>query len=136
MTTTNTKFYSLITLFAVLIALWGAFAIFAPRTTTPTSGSTIAYAVPKIASSSLVVVGPQNVQTIAPVASNCVDRVISTVGTAIQLGFGGAVVPTGTTGHVQGASTSITYNNGDYGCGAITGYAAASTTITVSTFTQ
>lgn len=132
MTTSNKVLLGIIALLAISI---GSVTFLKPATV-PTVGSTIAYAVPKIASSSLVVVGPANVQTIAPVASNCVDRVIATVGTAIQVSFSSAVPPTATAGHVQGASTSVSYNNGDYGCGAITGYAAASTTITVSTFTQ
>lgn len=102
----------------------------------PVEGSTLSYAVPKVASSSLVVVGPQSVATVAATSSNCVDRVVGTVGADVQLSFSQSIVPTAFVGNPQRASTTVAYNNGDFGCGAITGYAPASTSITITTFTQ
>lgn len=92
--------------------------------------------VPTVATSSQIVVGPQSVTTLFAKNSSCTSRLVSTVGTAVMLSFSSAVTPTGTAGAVQAASTSVSYDNANYGCGAITAYAAASTTITLTEFSQ
>lgn len=132
-TSFNLKFLSALAALTLIVLGSIVISVLNPR---PTAASTLAFAVPKVATSSLVVVGPQSVNTVAATSSNCVTRIVGTVGTAIQLSFSQNINPTATVGHVQGASTSIPYNNGDYGCGAITGYAAASTSITITTLTQ
>lgn len=72
---------------------------------------------------------------------SCKARVIGTKATPIVILFGdptngnlASTTLTGETGFVQGASTTVAYDSGIYGCGRWTAYAAASTTITVSEF--
>lgn len=87
----------------------------------------------KFATSSTIQVGPQQVMTLfsAEATRSCSGRVVGTVGTPIQLSFGGSVVPTATRGFTQGASTTVMYDSNTYGCDALTAYAPASTTITI-----
>lgn len=100
-------------------------------------GSTIAFAVPHVATSTLMSVGPGNATTVLPVASNCTGRAISTVAQPIMISFSSSLVPNGSQGHLQAASTTVFYNNGDYGCGAISVFGfTASTSITVTNFVQ
>lgn len=90
-------------------------------------------------------VGPQAVKATTIFAEktdgSCKSRVIGTKATPIVILFGdptngnlSSTTLNGTTGFVQGASTTVAYESGIYGCGKWTGYAAASTTITVSEF--
>jgi hypothetical protein len=67
-------------------------------------------------------------------SSACASRVISTKASAIMLTFSDAQgqVPTGTYGFVQAASTTVAYDSGLYGCGAVRAYSFASDTITVT----
>lgn len=97
--------------------------------------STLAYAVPHVATSSTVVVGP-GFATLFATSSNCTGRAVSTVASPIMLSFTGNVIPSGAVGHIQAASTTVFYNNGDYGCGAVTAYGFASSTITITQFVQ
>lgn len=99
-------------------------------------GSTLAYAVPHVATSSVITVGPQSIVTINAASSNCTARVIGTLSQPIMLSFTSLIAPSASVGHFQATSTSAVYNNGDYGCGIITGYAAASTSVTITQFTQ
>lgn len=94
-------------------------------------------------SATTTVVGPQSKTTIyaAKTDGSCKSRVIGTKTTPIVLFFGdptngdlSSTTLDGTTGFVQGASTTVAYDSGIYGCGRWTAYAAASTTITVSEF--
>ena len=69
----------------------------------------------------------------------CSARVVSTQDQSIMLIFedftNGDVSSTtldANTGHQQGASTTVAYDASVYGCGQMYGYAAASTTITVT----
>lgn len=116
--------------FAALIATYFVFQ------TTPVKASTLAFAVPHVATSSTIVVGPQSVTTIFAKNAACTGRAISTVASAVQLSFSSSVTPSGIAGHNQAASTTVFYNNGDYGCGAITAYGFASSTITITEFAQ
>lgn len=87
-------------------------------------------------------VGPSDGRiTIFNANDTCTSRVITTKATAIALFFGdptngdlASTTLTGVNGHIQAASTSVMYDSGLYGCDKWTGYAAASTTITVSEF--
>lgn len=99
-----------------------------------------------IASSSAMIVGPQNNVRLFPatVRANCSARVISTVAQPIMLYFGSsasnAASDATTTvsaliGHVQSASTTVVYDAGIYGCGPVGVYGFnASTTITAAEF--
>lgn len=91
--------------------------------------------VPQFSSASSVAVGPQQVKTVASKASNCTSRVISTASTSLMLSFG-TLTPSATVGHWQGASTTVAYDNAEYGCGAITAYSSASSTVAVTNFIQ
>lgn len=87
-----------------------------------------------MATSSTVIVGPGNSMT-AFATSTCASRVISTVAQPVMITFtdNAGQSPTGTYGHLQAASTSMAYDSGLYGCGALKVYGfVASTTITVS----
>lgn len=66
--------------------------------------------------------------------STCAARTISTTGSAIMIGFGEnqGFVPTALVGHVQGASTTVTYDASQFGCGAVRIYSFAAQTLTVA----
>lgn len=65
--------------------------------------------------------------------STCASRTISTVASPIMITFSDVQgsVPTGTFGHLQAASTTVAYDSGLYGCGALKVYSFVSSTITV-----
>ena len=70
---------------------------------------------------------------------SCKARVITTNYGGIFLSFGdttgfGSTTITNGVGHWQAASTTVTYDGELFGCGLVTGYATASTSITVSEF--
>lgn len=90
----------------------------------------------QIDSATTTSVGPDSVITIFSKGTECDARVISTVGVPIMLGFGtvDGFTVSGTAGHLQGASTTVVYDSGEVGCGAVTAYGFSSTTITVSEF--
>jgi len=130
---TNTLKYQLAAFSIVALA-----AVFVLYFTTPkqASGNVLSYAVPRVATSSPSSAGPgSGVQQLVATSSNCVNRVISTGAQGVMLSFNG-LVPTGSYGHWQGASTTVSYENGDFGCGAINVYAAASTSLNVTVLNQ
>lgn len=86
-------------------------------------------------------VGPQEIKTIFSAASDCISRIITTLGDgAIMLTFATStdldetVKPTGTFGHLQAASTTAAYDSGLYGCDVWQVYGFTSTTLTISEF--
>lgn len=96
-------------------------------------------------SATTTTVGPQAVKATTIFAErtdgSCKSRIIGTKATPIVILFADPVngdlsstTLNGATGFVQGASTTVAYESGIYGCGKWTGYASASTTITVSEF--
>lgn len=88
-----------------------------------------------IATSSTVVVGIQQNKTLFTSNTRCASRIISTVAQPIMLSFSSDITPTATVGHLQSASTTISYESGIYGCGAVSAYGHnASSTITISEF--
>ena len=86
-------------------------------------------------SASVIPVGPQAPTVIAPRLSDCTNRVVSTASTTLMVTFG-TLTPSALVGAYQAASTSVAYENGTYGCGAITVWANSSSTVTVTTFAQ
>ena len=67
--------------------------------------------------------------------STCAARIVSTKASAITITFSDnptAIVPTGAVGHVQAASTTVVYDSGLYGCGALRIYSYVTDTITVA----
>lgn len=70
---------------------------------------------------------------------SCKARVITTNFTGINISFGdvaglGSTTISSNVGHWQPASTTVAYDGEIYGCGLWTGFAAATTTVTVSEF--
>lgn len=123
-------------LFAVAFSVICLVAAMYIYTTRSTSAATMAYAVPKVATSSLASTGPgTNVQQLVATSSNCVSRVISTMNVPVMLTFGGSI-PNGAYGHWQGASTTVAYDNGSFGCGAINAFSYSSTSVVVSALNQ
>lgn len=66
--------------------------------------------------------------------SSCVARIITTVASPIMLTFSDVqgVVPSAILGHLQPASTTVAYDSGLYGCGAVRAYSFTTATVTVS----
>ena len=65
--------------------------------------------------------------------STCVARTITTVGGDITISFyDGAPTLGQYNGHWQGATTTVTYDSDQFGCGLLRVFAVASTTITVT----
>lgn len=66
--------------------------------------------------------------------SACAARIITTVASPVMITFGDTSFggPTGTYGHLQPASTTVAYDSGLYGCGAVRIYSFVSSAITVS----
>ena len=64
----------------------------------------------------------------------CSARIVTTVASPIMLTFSDnqGKVPTGTYGHLQPASTTVAYDSGQYGCGAVRIYSFVSSAITVT----
>ena len=86
-------------------------------------------------------VGPQQNKTIFSSNSQCTGRVIGTAGQAIMLAFGdptngdiSSTTLTSMVGFTQGASTTVAYDSGVYGCGRWSAYGIASSTITTTEF--
>ncbi|MGF6428219.1 hypothetical protein [Bradyrhizobium elkanii] len=98
--------------------------------------SNVGFMVPKLATSSTMQVGPQQVKTIAATSRNCYSRLIGSAGSPLMVSFSPTTTPTGTIGYPQAASSTVAYSNGDYGCGPIYIYAYSSTTIITSEFSQ
>lgn len=65
--------------------------------------------------------------------STCGARIISTTASPIMITFSDnqGSVPTGTFGMLQAASTTVNYDNGQYGCAAVRVYSFVSGPITV-----
>lgn len=65
--------------------------------------------------------------------STCTARTISTSASAVMLTFSdyAGQAPTGSFGILQPASTTVTYDSGQYGCGLVKGFSFASQLITV-----
>lgn len=90
-----------------------------------------------MATSSTISVGPQAVTALYTSNTYCTSRVISTVAQPIMLSFNAmsSTTVSGVSGHYQAASTTVSYDSGEYGCGLMSAYGFnASTTITKSEF--
>lgn len=127
---TDTKIISL----AIVVALVALFiAAFSISRTPPTFGSAPSGLPATVGTSSLMAVG--TTQGIIFATSTCAARIISTPGTSgIMLTFDDSkgAVPTGTLGIWQAASTTVTYDSGQYGCGAVRAFSFAAQNLTVT----
>ena len=102
----------------------------------------------RLVSNTVTTVGPQlvahPVATTTPVHrvlflgnTTCQARVITTLGTGIQFTYGvesSSTTLSSTKGHFQAASTTVVYDASVWGCGVVSGWAAASTSVSVSEF--
>lgn len=141
MTTTNTLIGGVL---AALVLLLGA--IFTGIQTAPdlSLGGAGEGLAATLNSATTTTVGPQAVSrvTIFSKVPDCSARVITTNYAAIWLNFDEPKVTgnissttlSNAAGHYQAASTTVAYDGEIYGCGKVTGYAIASTTITASEF--
>lgn len=75
-----------------------------------------------------------NTQSLVFATSSCSARIITTSASNIMVTFGDkqGVVPTGSIGHIQAASTTVTYDGGVYGCDALRIFSYATQNITVT----
>jgi energy-coupling factor transporter transmembrane protein EcfT len=87
-----------------------------------------------VATSSKLAVSTAATTVIATSTNVCASRIIGTTGTPIMVIVGDetGLVPSGTLGLPQAASTTVVYDGGQFGCGAIKVYAFAATTIHVT----
>ena len=127
--TKNTMNKILITIAGILLA--GA-SFFIGLSQNHTFGNAITQGiVPKVSTLSTTTVGTSSINTIVAANSACVSRTITTVAQPVMLSFS-TMTPSAVAGIYQAASTTVTYDNAQFGCNAIKAYGyAASTTITV-----
>lgn len=104
-----------------LIALTVSYFLFANAV--PTYGSAPSGLPATVATTSNPVVGTTAV-TIIATSSACTSRIISTGSYPIMLTFSDYAnqTPTGSFGFFQGASTTVAYDSGIYGCGLVKAY--------------
>ena len=125
------------------VALMGAVILFTIALfleTRPTYASAPSGLNATVATTSPLTIGPTDALNVslfgATTTTNngCAARIITTTATPIMLEFtiSASTTASGTVGHLQGASTTVAYDGGQYGCGLWTAYAFATTTITVT----
>lgn len=114
-------------LLVVIIAL-----LFASKNTSPALASAPTGLPATIATTSALAV--TSTQTRIFATSSCSARIISTGVNGIMLTFSDKQgnLPTATTGFWQAASTTIAYDSGQFGCGAVRVYSSVDQTIYVS----
>lgn len=123
----------------VLVALFACIALgyyFGAKTVVvqeqaPTAGATNITPV-RAATSSSLQLGPQQNKTLFALNQSCGSRIVATAGQGIMLAFDGVSTPGASIGHWQPASTTVAYQANVFGCGPVTGYAGASTTVTIT----
>jgi len=136
MTSAQTLIGGIVVTIAILIGL-----IFSGLVQTPPQalGESFTGTISRIDSATTTTVGPDTIVTIFSKGTDCDARMISTQGVGIKLafgevtGFGGAQLEA-TTGHYQAPSTTVIYDSGLVGCGSVSAFASASTSIMVSEF--
>lgn len=117
-------------LFAVILIVLAMAVGFSFREPRVLSG---AVGVPSVvATTSIIAVSSSPILVFA--TSTCASRTVSTSGAGIMIGFSDVqgFVPSGSQGHWQGASTTVAYDSGQYGCGAVRIYSGTAQNITVS----
>ena len=96
----------------------------------PVMGSAPSGLPAKVATSTNPTVGTTALTVFA--TSSCAARIITTVASPIMVTFSDQFTPTATYGHLQAASTTVAYDSGQYGCGAVKVYSFVSSAISVS----
>ena len=134
-------------MFVLMFAMAFGLALWVMSTTQKVQGSAPQGMRALIASSTVTaIVGTSSVTTLFTASSVCTTRVITTYAQPIMLKFASSSFgitsepPTSTFGHLQAASTTITYDAGLYGCTEVGAIAlevdssVASTTIPITEF--
>lgn len=125
---------------AFLVVAVGSFVglEFSSNLTPPSVGSASYESPAHVATSSNMEIGPQQIKTIFVARSFCEDRVVSVPngGAALRISFDPNIIPNATTGVIVAASGTTDFPALRYGCGNVTAYASASTTITKTETTQ
>jgi hypothetical protein len=119
---------TLIGLLGVAILIVG-FLYFSGMSVTPFGAAPSGLAT-TIATSGPIAVDTTQITVIAT-STNCTTRQLSTNNSAIKLTIGDADgdVPTGTNGIWQAASSTVVYDSGQWGCGALKVYSYVAQTI-------
>lgn len=138
---TTSKLFIGTAIAVITLGLTVLFISFAPRAEVVVGGAADGTAANQRLATTTTVGPSAGRITIFNANSACKNRVVGTKTTPIVLIFGdpsnGNLASTtleGTTGFIQGASTTVAYDAELYGCGRWTAYASASTTITVSEY--
>lgn len=127
----NTNRYALPVV--IVLTFLTALAIFLSYRTNPANASAFPGQQTSIATTSNPAV--TNTASLVFASSTCTARIITTAASPIMITFGdiaGNGGPTGTFGHLQAASTTVVYDSGQVGCGALRVYSFTSQNITVS----
>lgn len=114
---------------AVVLILSGVLILIVPRETPPLGSAQPGIQV-SIASSSNPVLVATTVGTVIG-TTTCAARIITTQATAIVLTFNDRDTPTLGTGVWQGASTTVAYDSGQYGCGKVKAISSAAQVLSV-----
>lgn len=124
---TLNRMFTIVTAIAALIV---AIALYWQVTAQPVKASVFPGQIATMATTS----NPTITSTVGPTiaaTSSCAARIITTVGSPIMLTFNDRV-PTALFGHLQAASTTVSYDGGIYGCGSVRAYSFTSAAITIS----
>lgn len=125
----NQTFIRYAVLAAIVIA--PVFAVYLSWQTPQAVGSAFPGLQATVATSSALAVGAASQVIFA--TSTCASRTIGTDASPIMLIFSDfkGETPTGSNGYTQAASTTVTYDGGQFGCGAFKVFSYASQTINV-----
>ena len=126
--------YLFIAATAVIIAI-GVFALTAAFSVHNVALASAPSGLPAtVATSSALSASSRTAQLLFATSTSCSARVITTTGVTMMLTFGDnqGKRPTGTYGHLQAASTTIAYDSGLYGCGAVYGYSDAAQNLSLT----
>lgn len=126
MNSIKVSFVIVVTIFALAGAYIGIQRLASPEQFGATGANS------RVATSSTIQVGPQQVKTLFTSRPSCSARIIGTVAVPVQVSFRSDIVPTALIGNPVLASTTSIFSSNTVGCDAVTAYAAASTTITIS----
>ena len=89
---------------------------------------------PRAQTATTTATGPDTVKTLFSATDNCASRIITTRASDVLLSFKSDMTPSGSVGHEQLASTTVTYDAEQFGCGAVMVYGRASSTLTTTQF--
>ncbi len=87
----------------------------------------------RVSTSTVAIAGPQQVRTLFPARGACSSRNITTSSSSIMISFAGDILtPSASAGHWQAGSTTVAYDAELWGCGPVTVFGFASTSVTIT----